>query len=311
MNNGETVSVIIPTYNRAQCVTAAIDTVLSQTHRPLEVIVVDDGSTDDTATALRAYGDRILYLQQANRGAAAARNRGIRRARGDLIALLDSDDLWEKHRLEAQLCLLREFPDVDFVFSDMRVCRGGCVVVPSFIDRFPVRSYLLAERGRVRRLYNHLLRYNFLSTSTVLFRKRCVDRVGYFDESLRSVEDRDYWLRWSLTCEIGYVDEVLETTAMHGDNISCDHILRLTSLLRVLRKFEHQVGERMTPETATSLRRAYRHTHYLLGGEYLKQRQPRAARGHLLRAYPDYIFHPKANVKLLLAILAAPFGGEK
>ena len=102
------VSVVIPTFNRAKVVTRAIDSVLEQTYRNCEVIVVDDGSTDDTADVLRSYKDKIVYIQQKNAGPSAARNRGIRESKGEFIAFLDSDDLWFATKLERQAGLLTD-----------------------------------------------------------------------------------------------------------------------------------------------------------------------------------------------------------
>src|SRR3954470_1810603 len=113
----KTVSVIIPTYNYARYLPQAIDSALGQTHAPLEVIVVDDGSTDDTPRVLEAYASRIRVIRQANQGAGAARNAGIAAARGEYVAFLDSDDLWRRDKLELQLARFREEPDLGLVHA--------------------------------------------------------------------------------------------------------------------------------------------------------------------------------------------------
>ena len=136
----EQVSVIIPTYDRADCVTRAIDSALAQTHADVEVIVVDDGSTDDTAALVRdtyAGEPRVRYTRQENRGVSAARNRGIRLARGAYMALLDSDDAWEPFKLELQLACLDAFPDAGMVWTDMKaVGPAGEVVSEHHLRRF-------------------------------------------------------------------------------------------------------------------------------------------------------------------------------
>src|SRR5436190_9018266 len=111
----KTVSVVIPTYNYARYLGAAIDSALQQTHAPLEVIVVDDGSTDDTPRLLDGYGDRIRVIRQKNSGVAAARNAGVREARGELIAFLDSDDLWKPRKLELQIARFEADPGLGLV----------------------------------------------------------------------------------------------------------------------------------------------------------------------------------------------------
>ena len=105
--NNELISVVIPTYNYGHFVTEAVDSVLAQTYRHYEVVVVDDGSTDDTRARLAPYGDRIRYIHQENQGLSAARNTGIRAARGGVIGLLDSDDKWHPRKLETQAAFLR------------------------------------------------------------------------------------------------------------------------------------------------------------------------------------------------------------
>jgi glycosyltransferase involved in cell wall biosynthesis len=123
--NSPLVSVIIPTYNRAALLCEAVDSVLQQTYRNIEVIVVDDGSTDDTTAAMEKYGDRVRYSRRPNAGVNAARNLGFKQARGEYIALLDSDDLWAPYKLELQVRLLRFFTDVGFTFSNFLIFKGS------------------------------------------------------------------------------------------------------------------------------------------------------------------------------------------
>ncbi|MBM0106201.1 glycosyltransferase family 2 protein [Steroidobacter sp. S1-65] len=119
------VSVIIPTYNRAALVREAVESVLKQTYREIEIIVIDDGSTDDTAAAMQAYGNRIRYSRRPHAGENAARNVGFKQAKGQYLALLDSDDLWEPYKIELQVALLKKFSDVGFTFSNFAIFRGA------------------------------------------------------------------------------------------------------------------------------------------------------------------------------------------
>ena len=114
-----TVSVVVPAYNYARYLPKAIDSALGQTHPPLEVIVVDDGSTDDTPRVLAAYADRIRVIRQANQGAGAARNAGIAAARGEYVAFLDSDDLWHPRKLELQLARFASDPETTAFISEV------------------------------------------------------------------------------------------------------------------------------------------------------------------------------------------------
>ena len=123
--NNPLVSVVIPTYNRAVLLREAVESVLKQTYSPIEIVVIDDGSTDDTAAVMHTYGNRIRYSRRPNAGVNAARNVGIKQAKGQYLALLDSDDLWEPYKIELQVALLKKFSDVAFTFSNFFIFRGN------------------------------------------------------------------------------------------------------------------------------------------------------------------------------------------
>src|SRR5439155_12157099 len=190
------VSVVIPSYNRAYIVGQAIESALQQTHRPVEVLVADDGSTDDTRRVVEGYGPPVRYFYQPNAGVSAARNLGLRHARGEFIALLDSDDWWLPWKVEAQVRLLRAFPDVGMVWTDMAaVDEAGKLVSPAFIRtkysnfrRYPVEQVMRAggtlgavwpgaPPGAAGRPFYHgdifseMILGSLVHTSTVLFRR--------------------------------------------------------------------------------------------------------------------------------------------
>lgn len=178
-----TVSVVIPTYNYARYVGDAIDSVLAQTVPPLEVVVIDDGSTDDTPTVLAKYGDRIRAIRQENQGLSAARNAGIREARGEWVAFLDSDDAFHPRKLELQLAALAAHPELKLVatgaFSDEPPTWADIAAAPPVV---PVTAGAIAVR-------------TLFAPSSVLAKRSCFDEVGGFDPALRSVEDREMWVR--------------------------------------------------------------------------------------------------------------------
>ena len=194
------VTVIIPTYNRAGLLPRALGSVLAQTFGDFEVLVVDDGSTDGTADVLAGYDDvRIRYLRQAqNRGVSAARNRGLREARGELVAFLDSDDVWFPDKLALQVERFGELPEsVGLLYGGVENDdgRGGRDV------RVPTR------RGG---LYGDLLLTNPIhGTSGVMVRRNVVAAVGFFDEAAPAIEDYDYWLRIARLFEVDFVEEPL------------------------------------------------------------------------------------------------------
>ena len=177
------VSVVIPTYNRAETVARAIRSALSQTLQGLEVIVVDDGSTDDTVDVVARFGAAVRYVKQANRGVAAARNRGVEMAWSDYVAFLDSDDEWLPEKLERQMALLEQDPSLGFVYSEAHVVDGAA------------RRVGIKPETRHAETLEELLRGNFVPTLTVVARRERVLAAGGFDTTLSGPEDYDLWMR--------------------------------------------------------------------------------------------------------------------
>lgn len=178
------VSVVIPTYNYGHLVGEAVESALAQTYPSVEVIVIDDGSLDDTRERLTRYGNRIRYCYQPNAGLSAARNAGIQFARGDFIAFLDSDDAFHPTKLEVQMRWMQGDPSIALCATD---CIGGDTPKWPTIDPGEIHA-------RDVTLMELVLRSRFGSCG-VLVRKQCFERVGNFDTSLRSAEDRDMWIR--------------------------------------------------------------------------------------------------------------------
>ena len=191
------VSVIIPAYNCACYLPCCIESVLGQTYRDLEVIVVDDGSIDDTESVLERFAPKVRYLKSCHKGAAAARNQGIMASDGDYIAFLDADDWWEPEKIEAQVAELEKDDEVDLVYSDMCVHYDDGKTVPSFLKNRPV-----AASGYV---FDHLVQSQFIFPSTVLIRRTCIQQVGLFDESMLSLEDCEFFLRICYTRKVAAV----------------------------------------------------------------------------------------------------------
>lgn len=181
-----TVSVIIPTYNRGWILREAVDSVLAQDYADYELIVVDDGSTDATASVLQMYADRIRILRQKNKGVSAARNTGIRAASGMLIAFLDSDDLWLPAKLGHQVAFFKQHPDAVACQTEETWVRNGVRVNPKRRHRKP--SGMIFEPS---------LELCLVSPSAVMIRRTLFDQVGLFDENLPACEDYDLWLRVS------------------------------------------------------------------------------------------------------------------
>jgi len=230
------VSVIIPTYNRKDYVQKAIDSVLAQTYKDYEIIVVDDGSSDGTGEALQArYGDRIRYVWQENQGESVARNCGVDMARGEFIAFLDSDDLWVPEKLEKQVAYLRMHPQTRMVFSQMLPIDAegnkidNQVQDPHFVDRALTFEELC-------------FRTHVLSTSSVVIAKTALKASGGFDPAIHYAEDYDLWLRLGLLTEIHLMSAPLAYQRRHRAT-QCyypsaeQNALRLQAYLSALEKF--------------------------------------------------------------------------
>jgi glycosyltransferase involved in cell wall biosynthesis len=192
MRNEPLVSVVIPTYNRAHCVGEAIKSVLDQTYKNFEIIVVDDGSTDNTQEVLATFGDRIRVIRQENKGVSAARNAGIREARGEWLAFLDSDDLWLPDKLGIQIADLRRYPEAIAHMVDAEIIGYGT----QRITLFDIRG--LKEQFRMRPLRKRplldVLQTQFFTSSWCL-KTSIVKGLGGFREEMRIFEDWDLLTR--------------------------------------------------------------------------------------------------------------------
>lgn len=201
------VSVIIPTYNRAKIISATIDNVFKQTYRDFELIIVDDGSTDDTQAALRTYGSRIRVISQANAGPAVARNRGVEAAHGEIIAFQDSDDLWKPTKLEHQVALLSRFG------TSVPCCL--CNVRMTVTDGQEVTSFAISKlepehpEGLWLNVPEVLATRFLMFNQAVAIRRDAFERLGGFDTSLKYLEDYDLPLRLSLEGPWAFIREPL------------------------------------------------------------------------------------------------------
>lgn len=207
------ISVIIPTFNRAWTLKRAVDSALSQDYRHREIIVVDDGSTDRTRELLAGYGDKIRVLVQKNKGVSAARNLGIRKSRGDFIALLDSDDAWEKNKLSCQMAFFQSDPGAMICQTEEIWIRKGRRVNPRRKHKKP--SGMIFEPS---------LKLCLVSPSAVMMRRQLFDQKGLFNEAFPVCEDYDLWLRISHDTPVYLIDTPLTVkTGGHGDQLSAAH----------------------------------------------------------------------------------------
>ena len=199
------VSCIVPVFNGERFLAEALESILRQTHDRLDIIVVDDGSTDDTASVARAFGDRIRYIFQGNAGPAAARNRGIREALGDFIAFLDADDLWNEEKLEKQLRRFEERPELAYSVTFMQ-------------------NFWEEEVGEERRFYEGHSRAGPLPgyvTGTLMARREWLERTRGFNVSLKHGDAADWFQRADEAGAVGeLLREVLTRRRLHSENRS-------------------------------------------------------------------------------------------
>jgi len=209
-NTAPRVSVIIPTYNRGWILQRAVDSVLTQTFRDFELIVVDDGSQDDTADILAAYGTDIRVIRQPNAGVSAARNTGICAAGGEFIAFLDSDDYWLPEKLHMQIAYFNTHATAVICQTEEIWIRNGKRVNPKKVHKKP--------SGRI---FRASLALCLVSPSAVMLRRGLLDEIGGFDETLPACEDYDLWLRISAHYPVYLVDTpLIVKTGGHADQLS-------------------------------------------------------------------------------------------
>jgi len=237
------ISVVIPAFNREAFLGEAIDSAIVQTYPNIEIIVVDDGSTDRTPEVAAGYGDRVVLLRQANAGASAARNTGIGRARGELIALLDSDDRWLPDKLALQAPL----------FADSRVgLAHGAIRCFRSANGNALCEYFPGERLDVHDLLGH----RGLCTQTLVFRRRIMEEVGGFDPSFKTAEDWEWTIRVAARYQTRGLAQVVAENRIHESQLSGDKDQLFRDARRVIKK--HAGLHSATPGGCEACRAAVR-----------------------------------------------------
>jgi len=271
------VSVIIPTYNREKYVVEAIESVLAQTYQNFEIIIVDDGSTDGTEKILEPYRDRVVYIYQENQGPSVARNTGIRRATGQFIAFLDSDDLWLPEKLEVQVAYMETNPEVGLVHTG-KLLREERPTGPI------LKEWPYAELSRSGHIFPEMFLEPTVSTSTVVARRECFDVAGLFDEELTRGADHHLFLRIARHFPIGYIPRPLGVYRMHETNITKKD--RFQTHLGTVLAFEKLLQN--NPEIVDELgagivRRGLFNLHFVLAYDLFDKGNARAARPYFAR----------------------------
>jgi len=296
------VSVIIPAYNAEATIVSTVKSALNQTRPPEEIIIVDDGSQDDTVKRVKKLDGPIKLFQQKNKGSAAARNLAIKHSSGNILAFLDADDLWLADKLEQQCGIFSSFPDVDFCFAN---------VVNQFPEGLRGKPFIDFKRSNMARICSQrygafvifqdsLLPYflidNHAHTQTICVRRELVLSVGGFDESLRVGQDLDLWLRAVSKAKSAYIDKVLCYRRIHDHNITRENLRIDLAQIDILHRWLFSDVSWEPGQRAQFLTRLAR-LDYSVGRRLLKKERPKEARLYLWRS-----LHQKFVVKKLLLI---------
>ncbi len=330
---GQLVSVIIPTFNRAYCIERCVASALAQTHRAVEVIVVDDGSHDGTAALIeKRFGKdpRMRYVYQENRGVSAARNTGMDQSHGEFVAFLDSDDIWKPWKLQIQLAALKSFPAAGMAWSDMEaVDPEGHLLHRNYLKimyhayRFftleqlfkqvvllDLPASLASEVGTARAyfgyIYSQMIAGNLVHTSTVLLRRDRMLQIGKFNLDLGTTgEDYDYHLRTcregpvvfvdlsTITYQTGFEDRL--THAKYHLHIASNYHKTILPLLQKDKKRIH-----LSPQLLSTI---LAETHSNIGRLLLDANRARQARGEFLESLKYKLWQPKSIACLLLSFV--------
>jgi len=290
MVKNPTVSVIIPAYNQANFIDKAIESVLRQTYQDFEIIIINDGSKDNTEEIVKNYSDfRIRYICHANNmGVSKARNTGIRASRGDYIALLDSDDEFLPERLGRQVQLLQnKSSEVGVVCSwSYNIDEKG-----NYISK----RYLPKKDGYI---YEDLLSTNPISVPTVLIRKECFEKVGLFDNLLDGQEDWDMWIRIAKYYKFSLIKTLLAKRRIHPNRISYDLERKNVTANRIIKKY---MGE-------LKVRQSIHSSHYLyIGFRFCRMGKTRDGRRYLLKAISLYPFCIKCYMYMIGSLFGPKF----
>jgi glycosyltransferase involved in cell wall biosynthesis len=290
------VSVVIPTYNHADYLVEAINSVLAQSYQDFEIVIVDDGSTDNTPNSVPQRHAQIRYLRQENQGLAAARNNGIRAAEGQIISILDADDRLEPAFLETLVHFLEETPEADAVYSGYR-----------FVDEenheLPYSSIRTVPPAR---LFQTLIYGNFLVPACMVAYRRCYEAAGPFDTSCTASADWDMWLRFAKRFRVCGIPQKLVRYRVVTGSMSSDPE-------RMLRDRHTVLAKHLTGEESVDRNRAYGETYLRATVEYLQRRDLDSAFRRLQRlaqVAPDMLCTERVYYELASAGQPRGFTGD-
>jgi glycosyltransferase involved in cell wall biosynthesis len=293
------VSVIIPAFNSANFLVESTESALKQTYNKKEIIIIDDGSTDETRRILDPYIERgeISYFFKQNGGPASARNLGMKKSKGEFIAFLDADDLWEKGKLKLQIDLFRRNSTLDVIFG----------IYDDGQQNIRAQGETSIFRLKDGYIFDELLTGNFIVTSTVMLRKEVIERFGLFDEDkkLISVEDINLWIRLARKCRFGFINEILSKRRLHEMSLTENFEKMYTADVYNFNKLANTYPEWRLRENK-SFFDGLANYYYQFGDCYFYRGDYKKARTMLLKAIRHKIVNTKAWLRILLTL--CPFG---
>ncbi len=286
------VSVVIATFNMGQYIEQAIDSILRQSWNNLEIIIVDDGSSDNTSEVMKQYQrePKVIYIKNENQGQPKAKNCGIKKTRGEFIAFCDADDFWEANKLEVQMPLFAN-PKVGVVYSEI-----------SNIDEKNNRYQRPANEIRhTGQATEQLLLQNFIPFGTAVIRRICTEKNGIFDEQYRMGIDWDLWLRYSLDWEFAYTPERTYVYRVWPGQMSSNYRGRYDHAARILNNFVAQHGKKLKPANiATAIADIYINRANAIAKEEHKFFEPLQEIMRGIKHSPGYWHGWKSLIKLIL-----------
>ena len=290
-NGDPVVSVVVPCYNLGHYLDEAVDSVLAQSFQQFEILVVDDGSTDDTADRLKTIGDpRLQYVVRPHAGVSATRNAGVKLATGELVSFLDSDDEWKPHKLQCEIAVFKQHPELDAVFTDLEKYDGDAFV-PSFMRASPLFSRRLTgvHSHEViivpsQEMHLYLLQEVFVKPSALTMRLDAFRCAGGFDERWSSSEDWEFLLRFAKWGRFGYIDEPLVILRISRDSLHrIDQPRGETAMLGLLAR--ERDGLKGDPQALAAVRRGLRERVKQFAWYYEDRRQRATAIGIYWRGF--------------------------
>ena len=228
------ISIIMPTFNRADFIVESVNSIVNQSYKDWELIIIDDGSTDNTKTVLAGLLDdpRISYIKQENSGQSCARNSGIKAAKSKWLCFLDSDNLWPEDKLSVSWKYVEENPKAEIIYGEItRIDENGRCLGPASMKRYS---------GRIT---SKLLNDNFITINTVTMKKDCINALGGFNETDRLAEDYELWLRLSTRYSFNYVEHMLAYYRVMENQLSSDKEKRFEANLNILISFRKSFPE--------------------------------------------------------------------